>query len=140
MNLVILIALVNVLAVVVALSDFLVGSLWHISFLFEKKQIVPDTFKKNSPKDGTLLRFPIFGSSSIASLFAAFVVAIFLKLSGYVGFGLLPGIPAGMYRISAARPKTILCERQKFPYPFFTPVMNWYSKCKGSEYRRLALN
>lgn len=115
MNLVEVIAHLNYWAVVVAaLSTFVVGSLWYSPFLFGKKWMELNGFTEESLRESTLPMPVVFGSSFIASLLAAFVLAMFLGSAANLWFGLFVGFMIAVFWIATARLNTILFERQKF--------------------------
>ncbi|RKD91616.1 uncharacterized protein DUF1761 [Mangrovibacterium diazotrophicum] len=115
MNLVEVVTHVNYWAVIVAaLSTFVVGSLWYSSLLFGKKWMILNDFTEDSLKEGVYPMPVIFGSSFIASLFAAFSLAMFLGSTGNFGIGVFSGFMIALFWISTARLNTILFEQQKF--------------------------
>ncbi|WP_299581187.1 DUF1761 domain-containing protein [uncultured Sunxiuqinia sp.] len=103
----------NYWAVLVAsLSTFVVGSLWYSPVLFGNKWMELNGFTEEKLKEG--LPMPvIFGSSFIASLLAAFALALFLGSSADLGMGLFAGFVIAVFWISTSRLNNILFEQGK---------------------------
>ncbi|MFV0377592.1 MAG: DUF1761 domain-containing protein [Mangrovibacterium sp.] len=108
------VAHINYWAVVVAaLSTFVVGSLWYSPFLFGKKWMELNGFTEESLRNSVFPMPFIFGSSFIASLLAAIVLALFLGPTSSFWFGTFAGFMIAVFWIATARLNTILFERQK---------------------------
>ena len=123
MNWVEIIAHINYWAVVVAaLSTFVVGSLWYSTFLFGKKWMALNGFTEESLRNSALPMPVIFGSSFIASLLAAFSLAVFLGSSANFWFGIFTGFVIALFWIATARLNTILFERQKISLYFYAQL------------------
>lgn len=101
----------NYLAIIVAaLSTFVVGSLWYSSFLFGKKWMELNGFTEESLKSGRSMPV-VFGGSFIASLLAAFALAMFLGTAGTLGFGIFAGFMIAVFWISTSRLNNLLFEQ-----------------------------
>jgi len=97
---------------VAALSTFVVGSLWYSPVLFGKKWMELNDFTEETLKEG--LPMPvIFGGSFVASLLAAFALAMFLGTSADLWMGLFAGFVIAVFWISSSRLNNVLFEQGK---------------------------
>lgn len=115
MELVGFVAQINYWAVIVAaLSTFVIGGLWYSPVLFGNKWMKLNGFTEESLKDSGLPMPVIFGSSFVASLLAAFALALFLGSAANLWFGVFAGFMIAVFWIATSRLNTVLFERQNF--------------------------
>ncbi|MDX9880945.1 MAG: DUF1761 domain-containing protein [Prolixibacteraceae bacterium] len=99
---------------IAALSTFAVGGLWYSSILFGKRWMELNGFTKESLRENSRPMGTIMGTSFVASLLSAIVLAMFLGAESNVGFGVFAGLMIGIFWIGTARLNNVLYENQKF--------------------------
>lgn len=106
---------INFLAVFIsALSAFVVGWLWY-GPLFGKKWMKLNGFTEEQLKEGGGMPMPlIMVINYIATVLAAFAIAMFIGAESDMSFGIFAGFMVAVFWIGTSRLNDVLYERQPF--------------------------
>lgn len=108
---------INYLAVLVAaLSSFVVGWLWY-GPLFGKAWLKYNGFDPEKIHEGALPMPLIMGTNYVATVLAAFALAMFLGSESDLFFGIFAGVMIAIFWIGTSRLNDVLYERK--PYALF---------------------
>ena len=103
---------INYLAVLVAaLSSFVIGWLWY-GPLFGKAWMKLNGFSKENIQEGSLPMPLIMGTNYIATVLAAFALAMFLGEESTLHFGIFAGFMIAVFWIGTNRLNDVLYERK----------------------------
>lgn len=103
---------INYLAVLVAaLSAFFVGWFWY-GPLFGNAWMKLHGFSKETIQEGTLPMPVIMGVNYVATVLAAFTIALFVKPHASVGFGIFTGLAISVFWIATSRLNDVLYEKK----------------------------
>lgn len=103
---------INYVAVLVAaLSSFVVGWLWY-GPLFGKPWMKLNGFDPVKMREGALPMPLVMGSNYIATVLAAFALAMFLGAESDPAFGIFAGIMVAVFWIGTSRLNDVLYERK----------------------------
>ncbi len=107
-------ASVNFLAVLVsALSAFVVGWLWY-GPLFGKKWIKLNGFTEEQLREGGISMPLIMVINYVATVLAAFAIAMFIGAESGMSFGVFAGFMIAVFWIGTSRLNDVLYERKPF--------------------------
>ena len=105
---------INYLAVLVsALSSFVIGLLWY-SFIFRKKWMKLNGFTEDMASEETMTMPVILITNYLATVLAAFALALFLGDNGDMRFGIFAGFMIAVFWIATNRLNDVLYERKPF--------------------------
>ncbi|QGY43651.1 DUF1761 family protein [Maribellus comscasis] len=106
---------VNFLAVLVsALSAFVIGWLWY-GPLFGKQWMKLNGFTEEQLKEGGGMSMPlIMIINYVATVLAAFAIAIFIGAESNMSFGIFAGFIIAIFWIGTSRLNDVLYERKPF--------------------------
>ena len=102
---------INLLAVLVAaLSNFVLGSLWYSSLLFQKPWMRESGMTEEKARKGNMAM--IFGTSFVLTLIMAFNLAAFLGPDSTLAWGAAAGALAGVGWVAASTAISYLYEQR----------------------------
>ena len=106
---------INFLAVIVsALSAFVVGWLWY-GPLFGKQWMKLNGFTEEQIKEGGGMSMPlIMVINYVATVLAAFAIAMFIGAESDMSFGIFAGFMIAIFWIGTSRLNDVLYERKPF--------------------------
>ncbi len=105
---------INYLAVfVAALSSFIIGWLWY-GPLFGKLWMKLNGFTPEVIKEGGMPMGVIMPVNYVATLLAAFAIAMFLGSEANAAFGVFAGLMIAIFWIGTSRLNDVLYERKPF--------------------------
>lgn len=115
---------INYLAVfIAALSSFIVGWLWY-GPLFGRKWMDYQGFAEDDIKEGSLPFPAILIINYLATVLAAFALAMFLGPEAGTGFGIFAGLMVAVFWIATSRLNDVLYERK--PWGLFFINAGYY--------------
>ena len=115
---------INYLAVfVAALSAFIIGSLWY-GPLFGRKWMYYQGFSEEDLKKGSMSMPVILAVNYIATVLAAFAIAMFLGPGSNASFGIFAGFMIAVFWIGTSRLNDVLYENK--PWGLFFINAGYY--------------
>jgi hypothetical protein len=118
------IASINYWAVVVsAFSAFIVGWIWY-GPLFGKLWMKLNGFTEEELKEGGLPMPVMMGVNYMATILAAFAIAMFIGADANAGFGVFAGVMIAIFWIATNRLNDVLYERKPWGLYFINVGYN----------------